>query len=184
MGHMVGRGVGPVAAAAASEAAVVVGASAPAALAVAVAADGIPTAQISRTCFDALLTGIANGTRPSLVSEEVWGPFWAMKTESEAMPIWSYATHILVHSTRTMVTNFKECLKSVPSKLLKEAKKYQEKKKTAMGKQRADLNSSPADDAVRSAVRGRLSRMVSYANPLPGLPLAPYVVCARPLPLT
>ena len=51
-------------------------------------------------------------------------------------------------------------------------------------KQRADLNSSPADDAVRSAVRGRLSRMVSYANPLPGLPLAPYAVCARPLPLT
>ena len=46
------------------------------------------------------------------------------------------------------------------------------------------LNSSPADDAVRSAVRGRLSRMVSYANPLPGLPLAPYVVFARPLPLT
>ena len=46
------------------------------------------------------------------------------------------------------------------------------------------LNSSPADDAVRSAVRGRLSRMVSYANPLPGLPLAPYAACARPLPLT
>ena len=64
-----------------------------------------------RTCFDALLTGIAKGTRPSIVSEEVWGPFWAMKTESEAMPIWSYASHILVHSTRTMVTNFKECLK-------------------------------------------------------------------------
>ena len=39
----------------------------------------------------------------------------------------------------------------------------------ARGKKRQD---SAGGDAVRSAVRGRLSRMVSYANPLPGLPLA------------
>ena len=69
--------------------------------------------------------------------------------------------------------------------LLVESAAVRGPRENSNGKQTgADLNISPADDAVRSAVRGRLSRMVSYANPLPGLPLAPYVVFARPLPLT